>query len=158
VPAWFSGATGLVDVRATPCVSGRTGRPIRGEHAVRLLAWARNSAGSRRPPQPGPRGGELNSDRSNHPYDIAQGELRLYGACDFEAGGPPKVAEPRESVRDTAARIWLYMSETYGIPPSEAERAMFEEWAAADPVDRCERLRDAHIEAAQGSSNAFVRP
>ncbi len=33
--------------------------------------------------------GELNGDRSNHPYGIVEDEPREYGACDFEVGGSP---------------------------------------------------------------------
>lgn len=101
--------------------------------------------------------GELNGDRSNLPYGIVDGEPRLYGACNFEIGGQPKRAEPGEEVRGDAARIWLYMSETYSISVSDTQRKMFESWSQADPVDRSERLRDRRIEAAQGNRNPFVR-
>ena len=71
--------------------------------------------------------GELNGDRSNLPYGIADGEPREYGACDFEIGGKPRVTEPPDNVRGDAARIWLYMSETYKIKLTAAQRKMFEE-------------------------------
>lgn len=102
--------------------------------------------------------GELNADRSNHPYGIVEGEPRNYGACDFEVSAPPKVAEPMESVRGDVARAWLYMSDTYSIRLSRQERAMFEGWHAADPVDAFEVLRDQRIEAIQGNKNPWVRP
>jgi deoxyribonuclease-1 len=101
--------------------------------------------------------GELNGDRSNKPYGMVAGEHREYGACDFEIGGTPKVTEPPDDVRGDAARIWLYMAETYKIKLTTAQREIFEQWAKADPVDQWERLRDRRIEAVQGNRNPFVR-
>jgi deoxyribonuclease-1 len=101
--------------------------------------------------------GELNGDRSNLPYGIVDGEPRLYGACDFEIGGKPRVTEPRDEVRGDAARIWLYMADTYKIKITAARRKMFYDWSAADPVDDFERLRDTRIDAAQGNRNPFVK-
>lgn len=101
--------------------------------------------------------GELNGDRSNTPYGIVPGEPRLYGACDFEVSGKPKVTEPPDNVRGEAARIWLYMSDTYSIELTAAQRAMFEEWSKDDPVDSWERLRNERIDAAQGNVNPYVK-
>jgi deoxyribonuclease-1 len=71
--------------------------------------------------------GELNGDRSNLPYGIVAGEPRLYGACNFEIGGKARVTEPREEVRGDAARIWLYMADSYKIKLGAAQRTLFEE-------------------------------
>ncbi len=101
--------------------------------------------------------GELNGDRSNKPYGVVSGEPRLYGACDFEIGGSPKVTEPREEVKGDAARIWLYMSKTYAIKLTAAQKAMFKKWSEEDPPDNWERLRDTRIDAAQGNRNPFVK-
>jgi deoxyribonuclease-1 len=100
--------------------------------------------------------GELNGDRSNLPYGLVDGEPRLYGVCNFEIGGKSRLTEPREEVRGDAARIWLYMADTYKIKLSAAQRKMFEEWSAADPVDDWERLRDTRIWSAQGNRNPFL--
>lgn len=100
--------------------------------------------------------GELNGDRSNLPYGIVEGEPREYGRCDFEIGGSPKVTEPRDEVRGDAARIWLYMTDTYGITLTDLKREMFEAWSQADPPDSWEKLRNRRIEAAQGNRNAYV--
>ena len=102
--------------------------------------------------------GELNGDRSNHPYGIIEGEPREYGACDFEVGGSPKVAEPSESVRGDVARVWLYMSETYNVRLSRDERMTLQAWSASDPPDEWELLRNTRIEAEQGNRNPFVKP
>ncbi len=102
--------------------------------------------------------GELNADRSKHPYGMVPGEPREYGACDFEVGGSPKIAEPMESILGDVARVWLYMSEAYNVRLSREERAMFKAWHEADPVDAFEVLRDQRIEAIQGNANPWVRP
>ena len=100
--------------------------------------------------------GELNGDRSNKPYGIVTGEPREYGTCNFEIGGSPKVTEPPDNVKGDAARIWLYMSDSYGIALTAAQRKMFGEWSSNDPPDAWERLRDRRVEAAQGNKNPFV--
>lgn len=101
--------------------------------------------------------GELNGDRSDKPYGEVAGEPREYGACNFEIGGSPKVTEPPDSVKGDAARIWLYMSSTYGVKLSTSQRKMLEEWSKSDPVDQWERLRDTRVWAAQGNRNPFVK-
>ena len=58
-----------------------------------------------------PAGGEVNGDRSAHPYGTVEGEPRKYGTCDFEVGGRPKAAEPAEGVRGEVARAMLYMAD-----------------------------------------------
>lgn len=49
------------------------------------------------------------------------------------------------------------MSDTYNIKLTAAQRAMFQVWSQADPVDSWELLRDRRIEAVQGNKNPFVR-
>jgi deoxyribonuclease-1 len=100
--------------------------------------------------------GELNGDRSNLPYGLVAGEPREYGACDFEIGGTPRVTEPPDQVRGDAARIWLYMSDTYNIKLTTPQRQMFQAWSKADPPSPWERLRDKRIAAAQGNHNPFL--
>lgn len=101
--------------------------------------------------------GELNGDRSNLPYGLVAGDLLEYGKCEFKIGGKPRVCEPRKDVRGDAARIWLYMSETYGVKLTAGQRKIFEAWSAEDPVDDWERLRNVRVEAAQGNTNPYVK-
>ncbi|MFQ5912308.1 MAG: endonuclease [Nitrospinota bacterium] len=101
--------------------------------------------------------GEVNADRSNHPYDIVEKEPRAYGACDFEVGGTPTRAEPRPSIRGNVARIWLYMTETYNLPLSPEQRQMFQGWGESDPAGQWEIERDKRIEKIQGNKNPHVR-
>lgn len=101
--------------------------------------------------------GELNGDRSDLRYGLVPGEQREYGRCDFEIGGTPRVAEPREAIRGDAARIWFYMADTYGVKLTTAEKIMYKEWLESDPPNQRERLRDMRIEAAQGNVNPYVQ-
>ena len=81
----------------------------------------------------------------------------MYGQCDFEIGGTPKVTELRDEVRGDAARIWLYMADTYEIKLIDTQRKLFEEWSQKDPPDKWEKLRDLRIEAAQGNRNEYIK-
>ncbi|NDY57499.1 endonuclease I [Desulfovibrio sulfodismutans] len=98
--------------------------------------------------------GELNNNRSNHPYGIVDGEERVYGQCDFEIRDG--FAEPRPAIRGDVARVWLYMAETYGIALEDSQKTMFLEWAAADPPDAWERTRDDRIFQVQGNRNHYI--
>ncbi len=155
MPAWFFGHTRQCWKEGhSSCVSD--GKPYKGRTCcakadpefARIEADLHNLV---------PAVGELNGDRSNLPYGIVAGEKREYGRCDFEIGGSPRVAEPKEAIRGDAARVWLYMSETYGVLLTPAQRQMFLDWSRDDPVDAWEQLRDERIEAAQGNRNPHVR-
>jgi len=101
--------------------------------------------------------GQVNGDRLNHPYGIVDGEPRNYGSCDFEVGGTPKIVEPHLYIRGNAARIWLYMSDTWEIPLTQEEMEMFRDWDTADPVGKWEKIRNGRIEGIQGNTNPFVK-
>lgn len=107
--------------------------------------------------------GELNVDRSARLYGDIPGEDRIYGRCDFEVtkagNGEPHLrgaAEPMPSVRGDLARIWLYMSDRYGVHMSANYRTLMTLWSHGDPVDQVERLRHDAIAAEMGWVNPFV--
>ena len=102
-----------------------------------------------------PAGGEVNGDRSAHPYGTVEGEPRKYGACDFEVGGKPKAAEPAEGVRGEIARAMLYMADRYGIDVKMTQDELTV-WHEADPPDGWERERARRIETATGLRNRFI--
>lgn len=92
--------------------------------------------------------GALNAIRSDHPYGMVRGEKREFGQCDFEDNG--YVTEPPPWFRGDAARIWFYMSDTYGIPIEQGMRKMFRQWSSDDPPDEWERVRARRIGKIQG--------
>jgi len=107
--------------------------------------------------------GELNQDRSARLFGEIVGEPRDYGSCDFEVTktgtGEPHLrgaAEPKMSIRGDIARIWFYMSETYGVKLSASYKTMLDGWATSDPVDKAERIRHGVIAAEMGKVNPFV--
>ena len=50
--------------------------------------------------------------------------------------------QPREAVRGRAARITLYMAQTYGVRLSDQDRKLMCAWARTYPVDDWERERN----------------
>jgi len=101
--------------------------------------------------------GEMNGDRSNFKYGLIDGELRVYGAVDFEVDFKQKVAEPAENVRGDIARTYFYMEQAYGIRISKKQRQLFTAWSKQDPVDDWERKRNEKINAIQGNRNGFIQ-
>ena len=102
-----------------------------------------------------PASGEINIDRLHHPYGTVPGEDRLYGACDFEVGGSPKVAEPAKCVRGELARAMLYMIDRHGVTIKEMTRDELLAWHRADPPEDWERRRANRIEARPGLRNRY---
>ena len=102
-----------------------------------------------------PAGGEVNGDRSAHPYGTVEGEPRKYGKCDFEVGGKPKVAEPANRVRGELARAMLYMAQRYSVDVRIAPEELHG-WHRADPPDEWELERARKIEAATGLRNTHI--
>ncbi len=103
-----------------------------------------------------PAGGEVNGDRSANPYGTVEGEPRRYGACDFEIGGKPRVAEPTTHVRGEIARAMLYMSQRYRADVRMTRETLLD-WHEADPPDGWELERAKRIEAATGLEHPYIR-
>ena len=102
-----------------------------------------------------PAGGELNGDRLNHPFGEVDGEARVYGECDFEVGGKPKVAEPIEGARGELARAMLYMAKRYGVNVRMPRETLMQ-WDENDPAEPWERERAERIEASTGQMNPYI--
>jgi deoxyribonuclease I len=81
-----------------------------------------------------PSSGEVNGDRSAHPFGTVSGEFRKYGACDFEVGGTPRVAEPPDSVRGEIARTMLYMIDAHGVSVRRDHEELIRE-SKSDPPE-----------------------
>lgn len=81
--------------------------------------------------------GQLNAERSNHPYGEVAGEPRRFGACDFEV--EKDVAEPAPAIRGDIARIYAYMTATYGMRLAPELSRTLARWSFADPPTDEER-------------------
>ena len=101
--------------------------------------------------------GEVNGDRSNYPYAAWTSHPEpMYGACQTIVDFKGKRAQPRAEVRGRAARITLYMAETYKLRLSKQDKQLMCAWSKTYPVDQWERRRDAQIVRWQGAGNALV--
>jgi len=98
--------------------------------------------------------GELNGDRSNKPVGLIDGEPRQYGRCDFETN--TTTVEPPAAQQGNVARTYLYMDTTYGPFLTEAERLMFAQMDAADPVDMAECRWAREVALVQHNQNHVV--
>lgn len=101
--------------------------------------------------------GELNGDRSNYRMTEIPGEMRVYGACDFEVDFKERKAEPPDWFKGDVARIYFYMAHRYGLKLSKQQVRLFEAWAKQDPVSQWERIKDERVEKVQGNSNPFIQ-
>lgn len=102
-----------------------------------------------------PASGEINFDRLHHPYGEVQGEPRAYGACDFEMGRRPTVAEPAKSVRGELARAMLYMKDQFGVDVRMSREQLLS-WHVLDPPEPWEIERAQRIEAETGQKSHYL--
>lgn len=101
--------------------------------------------------------GEVNGDRSNFPYaGWTSHPEPMYGACQTIVDFKGRRAQPRAEVRGRAARITLYMAETYSLRLSKQDKQLMCAWSKTYPVDQWERRRDAQIVRWQGAGNTLV--
>lgn len=103
--------------------------------------------------------GEVNGDRSNHPYGEIPGEQRLYGACDaeiMELEGGGKIFEPAHGkVRGTIARAMLYMAQVYGVNV-ELPMSTIWSWHENNPPENWEINRAKLIAKKTGLRNEWI--
>ena len=79
--------------------------------------------------------GEVSGDRSNYPYSAWTSHPELmYGACQTIIDFKSRRAQPRAEVRGRAARITLYMYETYKLNLSSQDKKLMCSWAKTYPV------------------------
>ena len=89
--------------------------------------------------------GELNGDRSNYAFGVVEGEIRLYGQCDFEVDTKQRITEPNLAVRGDIARIYAYFETKYGLILTETEKSQFDQWKRDDPVNEWEQEKAKRI-------------
>lgn len=155
VPAsWFgqTRACWILKEKAYPSCEGMSGRKC-CEHVNEHFDLAHND-----PNNLFPSSGEVNGDRSNHPYGEIEGEERVYGSCDFEVGlaDVGKIAEPPAGApRGTIARAMLYMSEVYGVNVKLPFDTIWQ-WHVENPAEAWEIERAARIAEETGLQNNWI--
>ncbi|MCJ8168286.1 endonuclease [Atopomonas sediminilitoris] len=100
--------------------------------------------------------GEVNGDRSNHPFGLLPNAPAMHGACPIRIDFKARRVQPPADKRGDIARIYFYMRDRYGLNISRQQTQLFTAWAKRDPVDAPERARDARIAAAIGWHNTQV--
>ena len=157
VPAsWFGSHRTCWKEGHAVCGVKKNGKPVKGrECCLKSGVDPDFQAAHNDPHNLFPAGGEVNGDRSAHPYGTVQGEPRDYGTCDFEIGGRPKVAEPAARVRGEVARAMLYMAQRYAADVQMTREALLA-WHEADPPDEWEVERAKRIEAATALRNPYI--
>ena len=100
--------------------------------------------------------GEVNGDRSNYKFvESIPGEIRKYGACDFEVSN--RKAEPPEYAKGFIGRAYLYMNLVYGIGLSQEELRLMNQWNRLNPPSQWEIERNNIIAKKQGNRNPFIQ-
>jgi deoxyribonuclease-1 len=101
--------------------------------------------------------GEVNGDRSNFSYSAwTRQPTSMYGACQTIVDFKLRRVQPREEVRGRAARITLYMYQTYDLQLSRQDKQLMCAWSKTYGVDEWEKKRDQRIVRWQGTGNRLV--
>lgn len=100
--------------------------------------------------------GELNGDRSNYAFGWLPQAPSQYGACPMVVDFKARLAMPRQAVRGTVARTYLYMSQRYRLRLSSQSQKLYSAWNKAYPAQPWERERNQRIGCVMGWGNPFV--
>lgn len=103
-----------------------------------------------------PASGEINGDRSNLPFGQVEGEDREYGACDFEVGGEPRLAEPRILSRGELAHAMINVRDRHRVPLYLQLDELWE-WHRSDLPEPCECARVSDADSGAYRTGAVLR-
>ena len=100
--------------------------------------------------------GELNNLRANIPMGRVEVSRYDFGTAGVRLGEGH--FQPRQEVLGDVARTYLYMDAAYPMLQllNGSDRALYQLWSAADPVDAWECERARRIERVQGNRNLLV--
>jgi len=101
--------------------------------------------------------GEVNGDRNNFQYGMANIPAGQYGRCEMKVDFKNKVAEPPVRARGAIARTYFYMRDQYHLNLSRQQTQLFTAWDKLYPVTPWECERDNRIAAVQGNHNNYVQ-
>ncbi len=91
----------------------------------------------------------LGSARAGWDFGTETPKSGHYGSVPFEVDTTKHQVLVRPEIRGDIARIYLYMSKTYNIKLTEAERKQMQEWNLEDPEDAWEKRRRKLIDKYQ---------
>jgi deoxyribonuclease-1 len=100
--------------------------------------------------------GEVNGDRSNYPFAELPRKPHQYGQCDVVVDFAKRQVMPREEVRGTIARTYLYMHERYQLRMSKQDQQLYGAWNRMYPVTDQERRCNQAIACQMGWGNPHV--
>ncbi len=100
--------------------------------------------------------GEVNGDRSNYPFGMLNAKPHQYGQCQVVVDFAARKVMPREEIRGTIARTYLYMHERYQLRMSKQDRQLYGAWDRMYPVTEQERRRNQAIACRMGWGNPHV--
>lgn len=100
--------------------------------------------------------GEMNADRSNYRYGLANTPSDQYGQCASKTDFKGKVFEPRDEAKGMVARVYFYMYDRYGLKMSAQQERLLMAWDKKFPVTDWEVERNNRIYNETGVQNSFV--
>lgn len=100
--------------------------------------------------------GEVNGDRSNYQYAQRTNEPYLYGQCKSTVNFKAKRFYPRDEIKGTIARTYLYMEDKYKIELSKHTKQLINAWDKMYPPSKWECERNKIIKGLQGNDNKFI--
>ncbi|PMK04904.1 deoxyribonuclease I [Vibrio sp. 10N.261.55.A7] len=99
--------------------------------------------------------GEVNGDRSNYNFGVAQTKPQ-HGQCDISIDFKNRTVEPKDDIKGFIARTYFYMHSQYHFPISKQQERLFMSWDNQYPVTEWEMERNQRIATIMGHNNPFV--
>jgi len=101
--------------------------------------------------------GELNQLRSNYRFGVLPDvEKDRFGRCEIKIDANTRRVEPRDAIKGTVARAYLYMSDRYGLILSKNQQQLYSSWNKLYPPTAWEIKWDKEVAYIQGNHNRFI--
>lgn len=98
----------------------------------------------------------LKKQRRQYSFGLAVKPPSKNWLCQVFIDQKHKIIEPKAEIRGMIARSYLYMRDTYQLPLSSDELALFQEWHQEFPPSQWERERNVRIAKIQGNLNPYI--
>jgi deoxyribonuclease-1 len=101
--------------------------------------------------------GELNQYRSNYRFGmLPEIPLGRFGQCEIKIDSETRRVEPKDAVKGTVARAYLYMADQYAISLSSSQKKLYTSWNKLYPPEQWEIEWDKRVAHIQGNYNRFI--